>query len=457
MTKDLLSVFEPSTKEGWLNKITSDLKGKSLDSLFWESEIGPINPVLFHYEEVTSDNFQQKENNKWNIRQRFDAAAPGANEEILLALKGGVNSIELCHLSSKNINDVFSGVMLDIIHVYIDINATNPKSIIEIFHQYCTSENIDTKNLKGGFIYDPIGNVALSGNWLEDEKKDLSSIEDILLAANNFNNFSILNINAATYCNGGANVDTQIACAIAHANEYLNLFKDDLIILEKIIQKIEFTFGIGTSYFLEIAKLRSFRSLWSTIITQYISIENIETKIHAINANLYYSNKDMYSNLLRATTSGMSAVLGGCHSLSLLPFNSNSLGNDEFGQRISKNIQLLFQEESYLNQVKDTSKGSYYVENLISIIKKKSWANFLSIEKAGGFIKALTNGDIQDQINEELEKKLYDLKEEKRTMIGVNKFINENEHYTVDSELKDRLENVSINPIPQMRLSTSYE
>jgi len=457
MTKDLLSFFEPGTEEGWLKKITSDLKGKSLESLFWESEIGPINPVLFNYEEVTSDNFQQKENNRWNIRQRFDAAALGANEQILLALKGGVNSIEIFNLSSKNINDVFSGVMLDIIHVYIDINTTNPKSIIDIFYQYCTSEKIDTKNLKGGFIYDPIGNVALSGNWLEDEKKDLSSIEDILLAANNFNNFSILNINAATYCNGGANVDTQIACAIAHANEYLNLFKHDLIILEKIIQKTEFTFGIGTSYFLEIAKIRAFRSLWSIIINQYISIEDIETKIHAINANLYYSNKDMYNNLLRATTCGMSAVLGGCHSLSLLPFNSNDSGNDEFGQRISKNIQLLFQEESYLNQVKDTSKGSYYVENLISVIKKKSWVNFLSIEKRGGYITALTNGDIQNQINKELEKKVNDLKEDKRTMIGVNKFINENDNYAADQELKGRLENASINPIPQMRLSASYE
>ena len=457
MTKDLLSVFEPGTEEGWLNKITSDLKGKSLESLFWESEIGPINPVLFNSEIVTSDNFQQKENNKWNIRQRFDAAAISANEKVILALKGGVNSIEISNLSSNNINDIFNEVMLDIIHVYIDINTDDPKATIDIFYQYCTSENIDTNNLKGGFIYDPIGNVALSGNWLQDQNKDLSSIAEILLAADNFNNFSILNINAATYCNGGANVDTQIAHAIAHANEYLNLFKDDLIILEKIIQKTEFTFGIGTSYFLEIAKLRAFRSLWSIIINQYTSIEDIETKIHAINANLYYSNKDMYNNLLRATTSGMSAVLGGCHSLSLLPFNSNASGNIEFGQRISKNIQLLFQEESYLNQVKDTSKGSYYVETLISSIKKKSWTNFLSIEKKGGFITALKNGDIQNQINKELEKKVNDLKEDKRTMIGVNKFINKNDNYTADSESRDSSENISINPIPQMRLSAIYE
>ena len=72
MTKDLLSLFEPGTEEGWLNKITSDLKGKSLESLFWESEIGPINPVLFNSEEVASDNFQQKENNKWNKFRNFD-------------------------------------------------------------------------------------------------------------------------------------------------------------------------------------------------------------------------------------------------------------------------------------------------------------------------------------------------------------------------------------------------
>ena len=457
MTKDLLRVFKPGTEEGWLKKITSDLKEKPLESLFWESEIGPINPVIFHSKKVTSDNFQQKENNRWNIRQRFDAAATNVNEQILLALKGGINSIEVSNLSSKNINDVFNEVMLDIIQVYIDINTTDPKSIIDTFYQYCTSENISTKNLKGGFIYDPIGNVALSGNWWEDENKDLSSISEILLAAGNFNNFCILNINASTYCNGGANVDTQIAFAIAHANEYLNLFKDDLILLEKIIQKTEFTFGIGTSYFLEIAKLRAFRSLWSTIITQYTSIEDIETKIHAINANLYYSNKDMYNNLLRATTSGMSAVLGGCHSLSLLPFNSNTSGNNEFGQRIAKNIQLIFQEESYLNQVKDTSKGSYYVETLISILKKKSWANFLSIEKTGGFITALKNGDIQKQINKELDKKVNDLKEDERTMIGVNRFVNENDNYTAGSELKGGLENTSIKPIPQMRLSASYE
>ena len=457
MTKDLLSVFEPGTEELWLKKITNDLKSKPLESLIWDSEIGPVNPVIFHSEKITSDNFQQKENNTWGIRQQFDANAIDTNEKILLALNGGVNSIEVSNISAKNINEVFNDVMLDIIDVYIDINANDPKSIIDIFNQYCTSENISTKSLKGGFIYDPIGNVALYGKWFVDKNKDLSLIKDIILAAANFNNFSILSINAVTYCNGGANVDTQIANAIGHANEYLNFFKDDLIFLEKIIQKTEFTFGIGTSYFLEIAKLRAFRSLWSTIINQYTPIKNIETKIHAVNANLYYSKKDMYNNLLRATTSGMSAVIGGCHSLSLLPFNSNVSGNHEFGQRVSKNIQLLFQEESYLNQVKDPSKGSYYVETLISILKKKSWANFLSIEKTGGFITALKNGDIQKQINKELDKKVNDLKEDERTMIGVNRFVNENDNYTAGSELKGGLENTSIKPIPQMRLSASYE
>ena len=457
MTKDLLSIFNPNTDTEWFNKITSDLKGKTIESLYWESEIGPINPVIFDSEEVTSDNFRQKESNSWNIRRRFDASLNGANEEILSALKGGVDSIEISNLSANNINTIFNEVMLDIIHVYIDINTKEPKITIDTFHQYCIKKNIDTHNLRGGFLYDPIGNVAFSGNWFKDQNKDFSAISEVLLAASNFNAFSILTINADTYCNGGANIDTQIAFALAHANEYLHLFKDDLIVLEKIIQKTEFIFGIGTSYFIEIAKLRAFRSLWSTIISEYTSVKDIETRIHAINANLYYSNKDMYNNLLRATTSAMSAVIGGCHSLSILPFNHNTSDNNNFGQRISKNIQLLLQEESHLNQVKDTSKGSYYVEKLISIIKKKSWNIFLSLEKTGGFITALKNGDIQNQINKELDKKLNDLKEDKRTMIGVNKFINQNDECPGEAELKNRSENVIIEPIPQIRLSAIYE
>ena len=140
MTKDLLSVFGPNTDTEWLNKITSDLKGKTIESLHWESEIGAINPVIFKSEEVTSDFFRQKESNSWNIRQRFDASVNGANEEILSALKGGVNSIEIYNLSSKNINTIFNEVMLDIIHVYIDINTNEPKTTIDIFHQYCTKK-----------------------------------------------------------------------------------------------------------------------------------------------------------------------------------------------------------------------------------------------------------------------------------------------------------------------------
>ena len=197
MTKDLLSIFNPNTDTEWFNKITSDLKGKTIESLYWESEIGPINPVLFDSEEVTSDNFRQKESNSWNIRRRFDASLNCANEEILSALKVGVDSIEISNLSANNINTIFNEVMLDIIHVYIDINTKEPKITIDTFHQYCIKKNIDTHNLRGGFLYDPIGNVAFSGNWFKDQNKDFSAISEVLLAASNFNAFSILTISSS--------------------------------------------------------------------------------------------------------------------------------------------------------------------------------------------------------------------------------------------------------------------
>jgi len=277
------------------------------------------------------------------------------------------------------------------------------------------------------------------------------------LEADKFEKFSILNINAPIYCNSGANVDSQLAFAIAHGNEYLNRFKDNEYLLGKIIRKMEFTIGIGTSYFLEIAKLRAFRSLWSTIVNQYIPDTKVNTKVHAINANRYYSNKDIYNNLLRATSTGMSAVIGGCDSLTLLPFNFNSIDNDEFGLRISKNIQLVIQEESYLHKVKNPSSGSYYIESMVDLLKNNSWVSFLDLEKNGGLLSSLFSGQIQNQIQKEHSFKVSELKEERNIMIGVNKFINSNDSTIENIELKEKLTDSLIKPLTHRRLSSAYE
>jgi len=449
MEKDLLSNFESGTREKWLDKITTDLKGKSIDSLLWHSEIGEINPVIFDSNKVSSDAFIRNKKNDWNIRQSFDANKTDVNNQILFALKEGVNAIEIKNLSSSNINQTLEGVMIDIVSIYMDINTNSPLETIKTFLEFCVSKNINTENINGGFMYDPIGHFIQNGRWFKDQQSDLSKIEEIVLAAKKFKHFTILNIDAVNYCNEGANVDTQIGYAIAHGNEYLNLFCENPNLLEKVINKLEFSIGIGTSYFLEIAKLRAFRSLWSTVSNQYTSSKKTAAKIHAINTDLHYSNKDMYNNLLRATTSGMSAVIGGCNSLTLLPFNINTVEDDKFGERISKNIQLVLQEEAHLNQVKDASKGSYYIESIVNQIKANSWNMFLNIEASDGFIEGLKNKSIQARMNKELQKKETDLKDESKIMVGVNKYVNKKE--------MDSSNNIETAKTAQKRLAALYE
>ena len=125
---------------------------------------------------------------------------------------------------------------------------------------------------------------------------------------------------------------------------------------------------------MEIAKIRAYRSLINLIQKQY----NIQLPIH-IHANtsqLNKSNVDAYTNLLRTTTEGMSAIIGGCNSLSVLPYNYGFTDTDSFSNRIARNQQHILKQESYLDKVWDISKGSYYIETITQQIAEKAWEKF---------------------------------------------------------------------------------
>ena len=122
----------------------------------------------------------------------------------------------------------------------------------------------------------------------------------------------------------------------------------------------------------------------------------------------------------------MSAVIAGVDALVVLPFDNNEVKDSEsFGLRLAKNIQLLMQEEAYLNQVIDPAGGSYYIESLTDQVQQNAWEQFQSFEEKGGIMSLLSQGEIQTIIEEQNTSKEQQLLEEKKVMIGVNKFLNE--------------------------------
>jgi methylmalonyl-CoA mutase len=163
---------------------------------------------------------------------------------------------------------------------------------------------------------------------------------------------------------------------------------------------MRFSFGTGSDYFMEIAKLRAARILWALIADAYNAPDKnrFRMEIHSVTKVWNDSVTDPYINMLRTQTEAMSAILGGTDSLTVNPFDITSGSPDEFSERMARNQQLMLKEEAWFDKVADPSAGSYYVENLTALIAENSWKLFIDIENMGGFISALNSGFVREKV-----------------------------------------------------------
>jgi len=169
-------------------------------------------------------------------------------------------------------------------------------------------------------------------------------------------------------------------------------------------------FAIGSSYFFEIAKLRAARVLFARVAEAYG--QPAEVKIYAVTALSNKSIYDPYTNLLRATTESLSAVIGGCDALKVQPAG--------FAGRLANNVQLILREEAHLDKVADPAGGSYYVEALTDSLAREAWKLFQQVEAAGGYAHA--SASINEAIAASRAAKEKAIASRRRVLVGVNNY-----------------------------------
>jgi len=156
---------------------------------------------------------------------------------------------------------------------------------------------------------------------------------------------------------------------------------------------------------------------------------DLSLHIHTQTTSINKSSLDAYNNMIRTTTECMSAVIGGCDSLSVIPYNFGFEDANDFSDRMALNQQHICRDEAYLGKVADIAAGSYYIETLTEELATRAWERFKEIEAKGGYIKAFTSGFIQDLIEKDCGELLNESAEGKRVLIGVNKFQNPKEKF----------------------------
>jgi methylmalonyl-CoA mutase len=237
---------------------------------------------------------------------------------------------------------------------------------------------------------------------------------------------TVISVCGDCYHNAGASATQELACMLASGVEYMHRITEKGLSADAVAQRVRFNFPVGMSFFMEIAKLRAARLLWSRV-TDAFGVKNEEAgkmRMHVRTSWWSQTKYDPYVNMLRATIESMAGVIGGAESMYTAPFDEVASTPGVFSKRVARNLQIILREESQLGQVADPAAGSYYVETLTDLVARRTWEVFQEIEAQGGYLAAVKTGFIQDMIEKTSEEKRKNISRRRDVIVGSNQYPN---------------------------------
>ncbi len=485
----LLADFPAVSTREWMDRVTADLKGADFDKkLVWKTNEGFSVSPFYRAEDVEQYKTTEakpgkypyvrgtKVDNDWFVRQDIVVKdAKAANEKALDVLNKGVNSLGF-KINRDDLNAGFIAILLNGINAEcVEMNfrtcSSRTVELLELLISYFNEKQYDVTKLQGSVNFDAINSMLLRGKKFTKEEL-ASKAAAAVNTAMNLPFYKVINVNAVSLSNAGAFIAQELGYALAWGNEYLSLMIEQGVDKSLAAKKIKFNFGVGSNYFMEIAKFRAAKWLWAQIVKAYSpecrrpdcpeTVEGIcycamKMRIHAETSEFNKTIFDPYVNMLRTQTEAMSASLGGINSLTVLPFDSVYKKADDFSERIARNQQLLLKEESNFDKVTDPAAGSYYIETLTNEIAAQAWKIFLQVENEGGFLQAVLDGKVQEVIHQTADKRLKNVSSRREVLLGTNQFPNFNEISGLKPSAKDGGCGCDHNEVPKLKTARAAQ
>ncbi len=439
----LFREFPPVSTSAWDEKIRADLKGADYDrKLIWRTIEGINIKPFYRSEDINGFDYQQAlpgtfpfvrgaktKDNRWQIRQQIlveDIAA--ANKKALDLSEKGVTSLEFVLtkkvvLTPEALERLLNNLPLPA--VALNFTGYQCETTAALLMPYTNEHNIKPEALKGSINFDPLGRLCIKGNFHYDsEALSVEMLVNVINDTQSLSAFRTIGINARNFVNAGSSIIQELAFSLAMGAEYLSMLADRGLSVKEAAIKMAFYFAVSPNYFMEIAKFRAARLLWAQIVKAFDPGCHESMCIHAETSCWNFTVYDPYVNILRTTTESMSAILAGIDSLTILPFDIAYEKPTEFAERIARNQQIMLKEESYLDRVIDPAAGSYYIESLTESIAVESWKIFLAVQEKGGFIAAMKQGYIQEQVGKTAQQRDLAIATRREVSIGTNQYPN---------------------------------
>jgi methylmalonyl-CoA mutase len=384
----------------------------------------------------------------------FDLATHRGYDSDHPRVSGDVGMAGVAIDSILDMRILFDGIPLDEMSVSMTMNgAVLP--ILALYIVAAEEQGVKPEQLAGTIQNDILKEFMVRNTYIFPPAPSMRIVADIFsYTSQRMPKFNSISISGYHMQEAGATADIELAYTLADGLEYVRTGISAGMSVDDFAPRLSFFWAIGMDFFMEIAKLRAARLLWSQLMAQF-EAKNPKSSMlrtHSQTSGWSLTAQDVYNNVVRTSIEAMAATQGHTQSL-----HTNSLDEalalpTDFSARIARNTQIQLQEESGTCAPADPWGGSYYVEKLTADLAARALQHISEIEELGGMTKAIEAGIPKLRIEEAAARAQARIDSGQQTIVGVNKYLlDEQENIPVLSVDNQMVRNAQLARLEQLR------
>ena len=363
-------------------------------------------------------------NGQQGVSVAFDLATHRGYDSDHERVEGDVGKAGVAIDSVEDMKILFDGIPLDKVSVSMTMNG----AVIPILANFIVAgeeQGHARKVLSGTIQNDILKEFMVRNTYVYPPEPSMRIIADIIeFTSSEMPKFNSISISGYHMQEAGANLVQELAFTLADGREYVRAAIARGMDVDHFAGRLSFFFAIGMNFFMEAAKLRAARLLWSRIMAEFEPKDPKSSMLrtHCQTSGVSLQEQDPYNNVIRTAYEAMSAVLGGTQSLHTNALDEAIALPTAFSSRIARNTQLILQEETGVTRVVDPLAGSYYVEKLTHDLAEAAWKLIEEVEEMGGMTKAVASGMPKLRIEEAAATRQAHIDRGTEVIVGVNKY-----------------------------------
>ncbi|MDW5610299.1 methylmalonyl-CoA mutase [Mycolicibacterium sp. D5.8-2] len=360
----------------------------------------------------------------------FDLATHRGYDSDHPRVAGDVGMAGVAIDSILDMRQLFDGIDLSSVSVSMTMNgAVLP--ILALYVVAAEEQGVPPEKLAGTIQNDILKEFMVRNTYIYPPKPSMRIISDIFgYTSAKMPKFNSISISGYHIQEAGATADLELGYTLADGVEYIKAGLDAGLDIDKFAPRLSFFWGIGMNFFMEVAKLRAGRLLWSELVSQFEpkSAKSLSLRTHSQTSGWSLTAQDAFNNVARTCVEAMAATQGHTQSLHTNALDEALALPTDFSARIARNTQLLLQQESGTTRPIDPWAGSYYVESLTYQLAEKARAHIAEIAEYGGMAQAIDAGIPKLRIEEAAARTQARIDSGQQTVIGVNRYQVDEDH-----------------------------